>query len=182
MKSGPGHKSEVGQLTTGRRSREMLLPGNHNPGDGQAVSTVNTCESAIKTVMRNEPKWLSFGISGSGQNGNVGQYAVLNETASWMAPSPVDSRHLPSHVLGKRNVETPYISRRRFGAGEWARRKVHGFSPQRYTLRGEDLPIGVRAWDVGKSERRAVMARIPAKPYRARKRANVRRVSYCERV
>ena len=119
----PGQKSEAGS-PAGRRSREVLPPGNHNPGDGQAVSMVNTCESAIKTVMENEPKWLSFGKSGSGQNGNVGQYAVLNEIASWIASPPVDSRHLPSHRLRKRNVETPYRSRRCFGAGEWTCRKA----------------------------------------------------------
>jgi len=119
----PGHQSEVARLATGRRSRESCPPGNHNPGDGQVVSTVNTCESAIKIVMVNEPKWLSFGKSGSSQNGNVGRHAVLNEIASWTSSPPVDSRHLPSHMLRTRNVETPYISRRH-GAGEWAHRKA----------------------------------------------------------
>jgi hypothetical protein len=41
-----------------------------------------------------------------------------------MENSPVDSRYLTSHMLHKRNVETPYISRQRLGAGEWARRKA----------------------------------------------------------
>ena len=49
---------------------------------------------------------------------------MLNEIASWTASLPVDSRHLPSHVLRRRNVETPYGSRRCFGAGEWACREV----------------------------------------------------------
>lgn len=141
----PGQMSEAGS-SAGRRSRETLLPGNHNPGDGQVVSMVNTCESAIKTVMANEPKWLSFGKSGSGQNGNVGRRAVLNGAAPWMMSPPVDSRHLPSRVLRERNVETPYDSRRR-----WCRRVG---SP-----RGGS--IVVRAWDIGRSEGRAVMARIP---------------------
>src|SRR2546430_2386676 len=116
----PGQKSEA-SAAAGSRSRERLPPGNHNPGDGQVVSMVNICESAIKTVMANERKWLA-GCRRSGQNGNVGRHAVLNEIASWIKSLPVDSRHLPSHVLGKRNVETPYRSRRRFGGGEWARR------------------------------------------------------------
>ena len=88
-----------------------------HPGDGQVVGMVNTCESVIKIVMGNEPKWLSFGKSGSGQNGNVGQDAVLNEIASWMTSPPVDSGHLTPHMLRERNVETPYTSRRCRGEG-----------------------------------------------------------------
>src|SRR5438046_1142337 len=116
-KERPGQKSKA-NASAGRQSRETLPPGNHNPGDGQVVSMVNTCESAIKTVMANERKWLVARMERrSGQNGNVGRHAVLNEIASWTASLPVDSRHLPSHVLRKRNVETPYRSRRRLGGG-----------------------------------------------------------------
>jgi len=106
---------------------------------------VNIRESAIKTVMANERKWLPFGEYAR-PKGDVGRCAVLNETAPWMESPPVDSRHLPSHMLRKRNVETPYGSRRR-----WCRRVG---SP-----RGES--IVVRAWDVGRSEGRAVTAWIP---------------------
>jgi hypothetical protein len=107
---------------------------------------VNTRESAIKTVSSNERKWLPFGGIRSGQNGNAGRNAIVNGIASWTAAPPVDSRHLTSHVLRTRNVETPYGSRRR-------------------CCRRVGAPRGgssaVRAWDVGRSEGRAVTARIP---------------------
>jgi hypothetical protein len=41
-----------------------------------------------------------------------------------MTDPPVDSRYLTSHMLHKRNVETPYVSRRRKGVGEWASREA----------------------------------------------------------
>jgi hypothetical protein len=38
--------------------------------------------------------------------------------------SPVDSRYLTSHMLQLRNVEIPYIPRRRASADEWASREA----------------------------------------------------------
>ncbi len=70
----------------GRRSRETLPPGNHNPGDGQAVSMVNTCEPVMKIVMSNEPKWLT----GSDQKAR-GSEGGLSDAAPWTEHSPVDS-------------------------------------------------------------------------------------------
>ena len=119
-KERPGQSTEA-RSWAGSRSRETLPPGNHNPGDGQVVSKVNICESAIKIVISNEPKWLS----GSGQKGQRGSERGFNVAASWMLNPPVDSRHLTSHMLWTRNVETPYISHRRFIVGEWACRKMH---------------------------------------------------------
>ena len=41
--------------------REGVPSWKPHPGDGQAVSMVNTCEPVIKIVMASKPKWLSFG-------------------------------------------------------------------------------------------------------------------------
>ena len=98
-----------------------LPPGNHNPGDGQAVGMVNTCEPVIKTVIADEPKWLLFGAQAKMAKWVGG---VLNGAASWTKNSPVDSRYLTSHMLHERNVETPYTSLRRFGADGWVRREA----------------------------------------------------------
>ena len=120
----------------------------------------NTCESAIKTVNGERAKVVVPSGKRSGQNGDVGRHVALNEVTSWTASPPVDSRRLPSHVLRRRNVETPYISRRR--SDEWARRKAQQASPApEYTSDRGRSPIDVRAWDVGRSEGRAVMVRIP---------------------
>jgi hypothetical protein len=93
----------------------MLPPGDHNPGDGQVVSMVNTCKPVVKIVMRNEPKWLT----GSDQKVR-GSEGGLSGTAPWTVHSPVDSGHLTSHMLELRNVGTSYTSRRSLGDGEWA--------------------------------------------------------------
>ena len=116
-KERPGQtsKAEVG----GEPIVSDALSGNPHPGNGQVVGMVNACESVIKTVMAKEPKWVA--VSGSGQNGHVGQGAVLDEAASWTTSPPVDSRHLTPQVLRKRNVETLYGSRRRASVVEWAR-------------------------------------------------------------
>ena len=88
----------------------------------------NTCEPVIKIVMRERAKVV---VSEDRlreirlmPKGNVGQSAVLTlPPRGWRTP-PVDSRCLTSHRLQLRNVETPYISRRRFGADGWASRKA----------------------------------------------------------
>ena len=73
------------------------------------MSMVNICESVIKIVMPNEPKWLSFGKQAPAKR-QRGSERGLNDAASWMVNSPVDSRYLNSHMLQLRNVETPYVS------------------------------------------------------------------------
>ena len=76
---------------------------------------VNTCKPVVKIVMRNEPKWLT----GSDQKVR-GSEGGLSGTAPWTVHSPVDSGHLPSHMLELRNVGTSYTSRRSLGDSEWA--------------------------------------------------------------
>jgi len=120
-KERPGQKYGSPYVRAGSKSRDALPPGSHNPGDGQAVSMVNTCEPVIKIVMANEPKWLLHWAQAKMAKW-VG--AGLNGAVSWMKNPPVDSRYLTSHMLHERNVETPYASCRRFGFGGWVRREA----------------------------------------------------------
>ena len=80
---------------------------------------VNTCESAIKIVMA----WRAKVVVRLGPKWQRGSERGFNGAASWMMSPPVDSRHLTSHRLRTRNVETPNISHRRSIVGEWACRK-----------------------------------------------------------
>ena len=126
-KERPGQSTDALLTGAGSRSRERRLPGSHNPGDGQAVGTVNTCEPAIKIVKANEPKWLSL-PPGAGNRlepkGAVGRSAVLTLPPRGRCAQPVDSRYLPPHMLRARNVETPYISRRGASLRRWERREA----------------------------------------------------------
>lgn len=85
---------------------------------------VNTCEPAIKIVKGERAKVVVLWEIGSSQKRQCGSERGLNDAASWMVNPPVDSRYLTSHMLHERNVETPYTSRRRLCAGEWARREA----------------------------------------------------------
>ena len=88
---------------------------------------VNTCEPVIKIVTANEPKWLSprnIVAKQARAKRRSESESGFNGAASWTNDLPVDSRYLPSRILGERNVETPYSSCQRFGAGEWVSRKA----------------------------------------------------------
>ena len=94
-----------------------------HPGNGQAVSTVNTCESAIKIVMANEPKWLSFGKQAPAKMATWAR--ARSQRCRLVDKAPTGRQQVPNlTVLRKRNVETPYTSCRRFGVGKWARRET----------------------------------------------------------
>ena len=108
---------------------------------------VNTCESVIKTVMRERAKVVVRAACRTeiGSSQKVRRLeSGFNGAASWTLILPVDSGYLTSRKLHERNVETLYTSPR-----------SRGVSVPRGAL------IGVQVWDVGKSECRAVIARIP---------------------
>jgi hypothetical protein len=66
---------------------------------------VNICESVIKIVTMNMPKRLT------GMDQKVcGQERMVLTHSFADVVLPVDSGHLTQQYLGKRNVETPYIS------------------------------------------------------------------------
>ena len=120
----PGQRTEALLTGAGSRPRGRRLPGSHNPGDGKAVGTVNTCEPVIKVVTANEPKWLSFGRIRLGPKWQRGSERGFNAAASWTMHPPADSRYLPPQMLRERNVETPYVSCRCTSAEGWERREA----------------------------------------------------------
>jgi len=124
-KERPGQCTEGVLTAPGSRPRGRRPPGSHNPGDGQVVGTVNTCESAIKTVMRQGAKVAALARGSLQPNRHCGSERGFNGAASWTMHPPVDSRYLPPQVLRTRNVETPYASRRRASAGRWVRREAN---------------------------------------------------------
>jgi len=102
------------------------------------VGMMNICESVIKIVNGNKPKWLS----GLSQNGDgEWRFASILRPRGHYSP-PVDSRHL-----------TPRTSQ----GGTWKPRNA----PDPGLDSGlRNPPMAVRAWDAGKSECRAIMAWI----------------------
>jgi hypothetical protein len=89
---------------------------------------VNTCEPAIKIVMRERAKVVVLGDPlreiRLRPKRQCGSERGLNATASWIVNPSVDSRYLTSHILQLRNVETPYASRARENVDEWTSREA----------------------------------------------------------
>ncbi len=164
----PGQRTEARAVRrAGSRPRGRRPPGSHDPGDGQAVGTVNTCESAIKVVTAQRAKVAVFREPGSGQNGVVG----------WSAASTLPPRGRCTHRPTAGTY--PHMC---FESGTWKPRTL---------LVGQIGPTGERA--ARHSERRAGLGcRKKRRPGcsgsdtgpsgRTRKRAHVRRVFRCERA
>ena len=161
----PGQRTEA-RCWAGSQPRGRRPPGSHNPGDGQVVGMVNTCEPAIKTVSAQRAKVAVLRETARAKR-QRGSECGFNGAASWMIHPPVDSRYLSPHMLRKRNVETPYASRRCASpTGEGA-------------ARGSDRCAGLGC-------RKKPMPRCNGADTgprgRARKRAHVRPVFRCERI
>lgn len=87
----------------------------------------NTCEPAIKIVMGKRAKVVVSPASRREMRlkpkGNVGQSAALTLPPRGWYPHRSTAGAYP-HILHGRNVETPYASRPREDAGEWAGREA----------------------------------------------------------
>ena len=92
------------------------------------MSTVNTSKPVIKIVMGKRAKVVVVRAFPHEMRlkpkGNAGRSAASTLPPRGQMTQPVDSGCLTSHILQLRNVETPYASRPRDDAGEWASREA----------------------------------------------------------
>lgn len=191
-KERPGQSTDALLTGAGSRSRERRPPGSHNPGDGQAVGMVNTCEPVIKIVTANEPKWLPLGVRRGIRLGPKG-------TVGWSAVSTLPPRG--QYAYRSTAGTYPHTC---FECGTWkprmppvditARGAARSFPAHlRLRERWESLRASSGGSAMRRADRRAGLRcrkkRMPCcngadtgPGGRARKRAHVRRVFRCERA
>ena len=117
---------------------------------------VNTCEPVQRPSSANELKWLTS------SNQKVREPEVdLTVPPRGRQCSPVDSRYLTPHRLQKRNVETPYLSRK----GKQAARRADGGAglgcrkKRRPSCNGADTGFNVTRHESEQTSDRCLFAR-----------------------